>query len=162
MQVHFIEIHQVKKKIRYFSNRVVSHKTVNKDYMTKYCFFFLKNVCQSSMVQELRTCTMGCATGFIPERIYFWTVHGVHMSITMNLCNSQLTCFSKFSPYWTFSFKDFILFVNQNQLLFRDEAMIPYRYRPCIPTFRENDIHMITESITGYILNLKIYTCKVK
>jgi hypothetical protein len=43
---------------------------------------------------------------------------GVYISITMNFCNSQVTGFSKFNPYWIFSLKDFRLLVGNGDFVF--------------------------------------------
>ena len=88
---------------------------------------------------------------------------GVYISITMNFGNNQLTGFSKFNPYWIFSLKDLRLH-KPNQQLSLDEAMIPWRGKLRIRTYNPGKlikygllVHMVTESTSGYILNLEIY-----
>jgi len=82
----------------------------------------------------------------------------------MNFCNNQLIRLFKIQPILDFFLERFQTIHKPNQQLSLDEAMIPWRGRPRIRTYNPGKlikygllVRMVTESTSGYILNLEIY-----
>ena len=92
------------------------------------------------------------------EQIW-WCLHFNNNELLQQTTNRL----SKIQPFWIFSLKDFRLIHKPNQQLSFDEAMIPWRGRLHIRTYNPGKlikygllVHMVTESTSGYILNLEI------
>ena len=89
---------------------------------------------------------------------------GVYISITINFCKHSTNRLFKIQLLLDFFLERFQTIHKTNQQLSLDEAMIPWRGRLRIQTYNPGKlikygllVRMVTDSTSGYILNVEIY-----